>query len=136
MGTKVRYVKKDYYLYKSFDDKTITYVSQRGLKKYMNTMYNIAKAISPKLSIWLYDKSLMPIFSVIISFNLSILVIIETNNRVVRIANATKIMPMNLAHFPEDCICSAPTELSSKGCKIDVLFSMWLTDCKCDYRND
>ena len=35
------YVKKDYYLYKSFDDKTITYVSQRGLKKYMNTMYNI-----------------------------------------------------------------------------------------------
>ena len=35
------YVKKDYYLYKSFDDKTITYVSQRGLKKYMNAMYNI-----------------------------------------------------------------------------------------------
>ena len=35
------YVKKDYYLYKSFDDKTITYVSQRGLKKYMNMMYNI-----------------------------------------------------------------------------------------------
>ena len=35
------YVKKDYYLYKSFDDKTITYLSQRGLKKYMNTMYNI-----------------------------------------------------------------------------------------------
>lgn len=35
------YVKKDYYLYKTFDDKTITYVSQRGLKKYMMKKYNI-----------------------------------------------------------------------------------------------
>lgn len=35
------YVKKNYYLFKSFDYKTITYLTQRGLKKYMNTMYNI-----------------------------------------------------------------------------------------------
>lgn len=35
------YVKKYYYLYKTFDDKTITYVSQRGLKKYMKKKYNI-----------------------------------------------------------------------------------------------
>lgn len=35
------YVKKDYYLYKSFNDKTIIYILQRGLKKYMKTMYNI-----------------------------------------------------------------------------------------------
>jgi hypothetical protein len=36
-----RYDKKDYYVYKSFEDKTITYVSQRWLKKYMNEKYNI-----------------------------------------------------------------------------------------------